>query len=156
MNFYTALGPEICSSPLGQTRPTTLYIFEHLSLHIHFPAFKPSYTFSSISAFIYIARAFKPSCTPEAFPSFDSNNLGHQWFLLTPAVSKLACLKTVFEPVCRKWNKFGAMENNTRTVIHFRLIIKKIKYICPNYKIYFPKLQNVFVQIQKYIYTVVH
>ena len=26
MNFYAALGPEICSSPLGQTRPTTLYI----------------------------------------------------------------------------------------------------------------------------------
>ena len=27
LNFYTVLGPEICSSPLGQTRPTTQYIY---------------------------------------------------------------------------------------------------------------------------------
>ena len=27
-NFDSALGPKICSSPLGRTRPTTLYTFE--------------------------------------------------------------------------------------------------------------------------------
>ena len=46
MNFDTALGPEICSSPLGQTRPTTSTIISKAED-------KPSQAFASINFIPY-------------------------------------------------------------------------------------------------------